>query len=463
VPLSVGRSVLEMRLQDNGLQALRNEVTRRSEELGRALSGLEEKHPGRQPAASEQAENDRRLQSRENAVDAMAQQNVRARLNASLQQTQQVERELRDRLHELEGQASRFAADFREAMRLTAEMRKREREVDEMRDRLNYLGTERNALGFVRLITPALPAETPQGLGKTRLLAALLAVAALIGLTLPMVLDVLDRRVLVVGDAERAMGIGSAGWLVKVKDEATRSLAEDQIRRLASTLVRNRKRGGRASCGFTSARVGGGVTTTVLDLARTLTQLGSRVLVVEANSLSGASSLALTGAGLCGLLSGEATADDVVCQHEHGGTALSIVPFGQDDSNGLRRLDRLRDALDRWSSNYDLVLVDIPPLLPSADAEMLVDAVGQVFLVAEAGGVSKRDVARARQVLQKLDPEAVGLIVNMVDFDAAGSHAAAHLVETITGGRFQNFMTLSHLRLQFELLRMRLARRRANR
>ena len=57
-------------------------------------------------------------------------------------------------------------------------------------------------------------------------------------------------------------------------------------------------------------------------------------------------------------------------------------------------------------------LVDIPPILPSADAELLVDVVGQVFLVAEAGMVSKRDVSRVRAVLEQLDPGAVGLIVN---------------------------------------------------
>nr|MCU0966230.1 hypothetical protein [Burkholderiaceae bacterium] len=40
VPASQGRSLLEMRLQDNGLQALRNEVVRRGEELSRSMAGL---------------------------------------------------------------------------------------------------------------------------------------------------------------------------------------------------------------------------------------------------------------------------------------------------------------------------------------------------------------------------------------------------------------------------------------
>jgi len=124
------------------------------------------------------------------------------------------------------------------------------------------------------------------GIGKTRLLLALLAAAGLVFLALPTLIDLADRRVRVVGDAERAMGIASAGWLVQADNDATRLLREDQTRRLASTLLRNRTRTGAQAFAFTSARVGGGATAVVRDLAAMLQHLGSRVLVVEANSLS---------------------------------------------------------------------------------------------------------------------------------------------------------------------------------
>ena len=52
-PASAGRSVMEMRLQDTGLQALRNEVVKRSEELSRTMAGLEERLSSHDPAATE--------------------------------------------------------------------------------------------------------------------------------------------------------------------------------------------------------------------------------------------------------------------------------------------------------------------------------------------------------------------------------------------------------------------------
>jgi polysaccharide biosynthesis transport protein len=459
-PASAGRSVLEMRLQDTGLQALRNEVVKRSEELGRTMVGLEERHPARAPAASEQEEINQRLQTRESAFEKSAQQNVRARFTASLAQTQQVEKEARERVQAIAAQATTFATDFREAVRLTGEIRKREQELDELRNRLNYLGTERNAIGFVRLITPALPAETPQGLGKLRLLLVLLAGAGLLVFAVPALIDMLDRRVLVAGDAERAMGIAAAGWIVEVDGAASRILAADQTRRLASTLLRQRARGAHQAFGFTSARVGGGTTALVRELAHTLGQLGSRVLIVDANSLSPGASPVIDGPGLSELLSGRAGADDVIHECPHEGRTLALVPFGAAGEAGIERLDRLRDGLAHWSARWDIILVDIAPILPSADAELLVDVVGQVFLVAEAGMVSKRDVIRARAVLEQLDPGAVGLIVNKVSMESGGSELTARMVETITGGRFRSFMSLPWLRLQWQIL---LARRGAGR
>lgn len=454
-PVSVGRSILEMRLQDNGLQALRNEVVRRTEELGRTMRGLEARHPARQPAADEKAEINDRLQAREVEFDKVSLQATRARLLASVAQTRQVEKELRRRVKGIEAQATTFARNFREAMHLTGEIRRREVDLDEVRNRLNYMNTERNAIGFVRLIAHALPAETPMGPGKTRLLLVLLAAAAALALTLPMAIDKLDRRILTVGDAERALNIASAAWLVEVGDEATRILARDQFRRFASTLLRNHARGAGGAFGFTSVKVGGGATAVILELARTLQQLGSRVLVVDANSLALESPMRSEHAGLSELLAGHASFDEVIVPQQQLGVMVDVVPFGPAGDSSIQRLDVLKVALQQWSQRYDIVLLDLPPILPSADAELLIDVIGQVFLVVQAEAATKGEVARARAQLEKLAPDAVGLVVNKVPFEAGDSGLMAQLVETITHGPFRTFMSMSALRIQLQLLALR--------
>lgn len=452
------RSLLEQRLQDGSLQILRTEVTKRAEELHRAVAGLESGHPASQPAAREQKEIASRLQSRETAFEQQAFGNASARLSASLLKAQRVEAELQQNVRALESQAGSFAAYFREALQLTANMRQREKELSEIRDRVNFLNTERQALGFVRLITPALPATLPQGPGRFKLLLILMLACSVLVVLVPVALDVLDPRVMAVGDAEKVMGFAAAAWMVRVKDGASRLLARDQARRLASTLMRNRARGAGSAFAFTSVKAGGGSTTLLANLARTLQELGCRVLVVDANSLAETSPLRSDGlAGLREYLQGTASLSDVVSQRLMGQHMLPVVPLGM-GTGGLQRIDRLRDALVAWQSEYELVLLDVGPLMASADAEMVIDAVGQVFLVAEAERLTKAELRRASQQLQRQAPSAVGLIVNKVPLEAGGTALLDDMVETITGGRSMAFMSWPMMRLKLSVWRLQLQR-----
>jgi hypothetical protein len=55
--------------------------------------------------------------------------------------------------------------------------------------------------------------------------------------------------------------------------------------------------------------------------------------------------------------------------------------------------------------------------------------------------------------LQKLDPEAVGLFVNDVPLFRGSGYMEESIVETVTRGRHNEFMTASGLRLHWEMLR----------
>ena len=456
VPAASGRSVLEMRLQDNGLQSMRNEVIKRNEELMRVIGGLQDGHPAKKPALDEMADLKRRLQQTETDFEKSALGNTRSRFVATLEQAQQVERELNQSVNQLQGQAVQFASSFREAMRYTNEIKKRETELTDIRARTNYLQTESSAFGFTRLITPALPAITPQGIGKTKVLAGLLLASMALMLLVPLAMDFLDKRVITVGDAEKAMQIPSAVWLVDESDAATGILINDQLRRFASTLRRNQARGARNVYSFSSVKVGGGTTSTVLEVARTLVELGSRTLVIDADSLTRASALNSDALGLTDLMIGKTNAQDAITRQQHFGLQLNVVPYGLSTESGIKRMDVFKAALQTWREQFDMVLIDLPPLLPSADAELLIDAIGQVFLIVEAEVLTKADVVRARVQLERMDPDAVGLIVNRVPVDSGGESIRTQLVETITGDSFNHFMSSPQIALRWSLLRLRL-------
>jgi len=454
-PTSVGRSIMEMRLQDTGLQALRSEVVKRSEELGRVATGLEDKHPAKKPALDEYAAINKRLQTKEVEFETVAYGNLKSRLLASQLQTQRVEAEIRDGLKKIEGQAADYARNFQQAMRITGDIRKREQEHKEVRDRLNYLQNESAAIGFVRLVSIALPAETPQGVGKTKLLLLVFVLAGALALVAPIALDLSDNRIHTVNDAEKLMGIPAAGWQVMNTDLPSGMFAKEQTRRFASTLIRNRARTAKNVFSFASIKTAGGVGTVILDTAATLQQLGFRVLVVDANSFTPSTLFKPDHPGLSNFLAGQANLDAVQHTLVYQGECLEAVGFGDQKSTGVQRLDLLQQAVAHWTQHHDYVLVALPPVLLSADAELLIDALGQVFMVLEAQSVSRGEVVRAKRLLEKIDPEAVGLFVNSIPMFEGGGYMQELLLETLTKNDFKHFMSLSNLRLQVELLRAR--------
>ena len=454
-PTSVGRSIMEMRLQDTGLQALRSEVVKRSEELGRVATGLEDKHPAKKPALDEYLAINKRLQTKEAEFETVAYGNLKSRLLASQQQTQKVEVEIRDGLKKIEGQAADYARNFQKAMRITDDIRKREQEHKEVRDRLNYLQNESAAIGFVRLVAIALPAKTPQGVGKTKLLLLVFLLAGALALVAPIALDLSDNRIHTVNDAEKLMGISAAGWQVMNTDLPSEMFAKEQTRRFASTLIRNRDRTAKNVFSFASIKTAGGVDKLILNTAAALQQLGFRVLVVDANSFTPSTLFKPDQPGLSNFLAGQANLDAVQHTLVYQGECLGAVGFGDQKFTGVQRLDLLQQAVAQWRQHHDYVLVALPPVLLSADAELLIGALGQVFMVLEAQSVSRGEVVRAKRLLEKLDPEAVGLFVNSIPMFEGGGYMQELLLETLTKHDFTRFMSLSNLRLQVALLHAR--------
>ena len=336
-------------------------------------------------------------------------------------------------------------------MQITKAINEREMRLKQIGERLNYLETESHALGWVRLVTPALPADLPLGIGKLKMLLIAIGAATGLALATPVAIDLSDRRIRSVADAEKIMGIPAAGWQIFYEDLATNMYAEEQIRRFVFSLIRLKTRHQRNVFAFSSVKAEGGSTSVILDAAACLQQLGSRVLMLDTNSYAPNSRFDAYQPGLTDYLAGQAEANALPLPYLHNDIAISVVGIGGERVKGLQRLDRLHNAIKQWSESYDFVLVDLPPLLLSADAEMLIEAIGQVFLVVEAQSVVRGEVSRARQLLQKIDPEAVGLFVNKISLSHGSSDMEGLIIETLSRNKMSRFKNLPEWKLRWEM------------
>lgn len=468
------RSVQESILNDPGLNGLKATLNSRRAALLSQKSGLRADHPGAIAADRELAEIEAELQRQNGRLDLGVRDNIRSRLQGTVEQAKVVERSLQTELVNLEEQATRFARLYQNAMSLTADITQFRDELNRVRERINFIGVERNSLGFMRLVLPALVPDQPMGPGRKKLLMAVILAACAGGVLVPILRDLLDRRIRTVNDAHRLMGIAPAGWQVERRGAASQIFAEEQLRRLSAALLRSRQRQQQQIFGFSGCKPGAGTTSLVLELASTLNALGYRVLAVEANGYSSDSRYEGARAGLLDLLRGEGRETDVVAPetatlpqrvaiggqlgnapNELGGRIDHAIPNPMPPRIPIERLDALTTLVDQWSREFDFILLDLPPLLVSADAELLVSTFGQVLLVVQAGVVTAGELQRARRLLETIDPDAVGLVVNRIEPFDGGGYLRDLMLETITARHAQEVFTLPHWRLALAALRLR--------
>ena len=422
----VTRSILETVLIDPGLNSLKSSLNKRRADLVTILSGLSPDHPEHQAAQQELREIDAEINANTRNLTQQVTQGLRKRYETAVQQTQQVEAELRQALQETSTESEIYAERFDAAVTLTEDLEQVRRELESVRERLNFFAIESTSPGFVRPVSAALPPDLPTGTGKKNLLLLVLVGAFGLALVVPVALDVLDSRVRTVNDAHRALQVPPMGWLIEEADHATRLFAQDQLRRIAAALMREQDRHGLQTVAFAAVKPGAGTTRLVQQLATCFGDLGVSAIALEANAFRPDPNFG-QGPGLQQWLS-EGVAPKPLVRG-----SLTCMGVGQVQHKRLDGLNGLKDVLAELAQTYRFVLVDAPPLLTSSDSELIVRATGSVVAVVEAGGVTAGELKRAGQLLEKLDPKSLGVVVNRVTPFHGGGYLQSLISEHLSG------------------------------
>lgn len=169
---------------------------------------------------------------------------------------------------------------------------------------------------------------------------------------------------------------------------------------------------------LTSAAPGEGKSTATIHLAIAHAEQNKRTLIIDADLRRPSIHKKLNiegGLGLSNVLLGELTWKEAIMRTPHW-NGLDIVPAG----TASRRASDLVgpmivDILDEAAKEYDLVLVDAPPLLGFAEAMQVATAVDGVVVLARAGQTNRKAVARALATLRRLRANIIGLVLNEVD------------------------------------------------
>lgn len=168
---------------------------------------------------------------------------------------------------------------------------------------------------------------------------------------------------------------------------------------------------------ITSCQAGEGKTTTAVNTATSLTQLGAKVLLIDCDlrlpSLHRRLDIA-AGRGLSTYLSSDTDIDELIQQTDIPN--LSVLPCGQIPPNPAELISslKMRELLKELSETYDHILLDSPPLLNVTDSVILSGLVDGTILVVNSGKTTREMLQRYRQELFNVHSKILGVVLNRV-------------------------------------------------
>lgn len=289
------------------------------------------------------------------------------------------------------------------------------------------------ATGDATAIQLATPADVSQS-AKPILVAAATLLAALIlaGLLIALMIY-LDRRLLSEDEVKDKLGLPYLGGvsndmtLAAAPASAGAIPAQESANIFAGLLLTHliasgaaRAAGGHDRPGsvilVTSAREAEGKTTVACALAGSIVRSGGSVAIIDANLPRPATHLSLgiepTGSGLSGLLTSEGPMEEALLQV--GETpGLWLLPAGAAvETPTLLLQERLPEILNQIRQKVDVVIIDSPALLNSADGVLLANMSDYVTMVVDARHGKLGPLEYATDLLTSLSGAPVGVILN---------------------------------------------------
>ncbi len=168
---------------------------------------------------------------------------------------------------------------------------------------------------------------------------------------------------------------------------------------------------------ITSALPDQGKSALALGLAMSAARLHKRVLLIDANLRDPSLHKQLNlpnEQGLSTLLASDATLPNQISIQSSGSSYIDILTAGPTpgDPANLLSSPRMTQLMAAFEENYDLVLIDAPPVLGMVDAIITASSCRSVVMVASIGKVTRTQLAQATGMLSRLN--LIGVVANGV-------------------------------------------------
>jgi len=401
-------------------------------------------HPEYRKAASELAELERQFEDTRNNIAAR----VAVEYSQALNREQMLQKTVADTKAEWESINSRSFQYQQLRQEADADKTLYDELIRKIRESDINAGFQNNNISIADAARPTLHPVYPDT--RLNLLMAFL-VSTLLAIGAALLLDSLDTTLRDPQEASRFLGVDVIGTMPidKLAAQLPKSAAPVPTAAIVAKAVQNEKRKGyyRSASDFdetmrtirntillsdfegrlrsivlTSAAPSEGKTTIAAHLAIANADRGKKTLLVDGDlrrpSLH--SKFGFTPReGLSNVLTGELPWQDVVLPVE-GKPNLSLLPSGPGSHRAADLIGpRLSSLLDEFAKEYDLVILDSPPLLGFAECLQMATAADGVLIISLAGETRRRAVAEVISVLNRLRANVIGVVLNQVSHNTS--------------------------------------------
>jgi len=252
------------------------------------------------------------------------------------------------------------------------------------------------------------------------------------GVGLAFFVEYLDNTVKSVEEAEERFGLPVLSVISQMDPKEGR--IEEVVKTLPLSAVSESYKSLRASLMLTSRdtppkRVlltsmspADGKTTTTVNLATALANSGKRVILIDADLRKPSIGKLLklySEVGLSTYLSGN-TDKEIITQTDVENLSVILAGPVPPLPSELLSSERLTELLDRLSEEYDMVVIDSPPVMPVSDSLILSQLVDTTVVVVRAGKTSYDMLDHGLKSMQHVGANVKGLVINGVSAKNGG-------------------------------------------
>lgn len=197
-----------------------------------------------------------------------------------------------------------------------------------------------------------------------------------------------------------------------------------------SLVIANQRHGGGNVILVTSAVPDEGKSSVAASLARIVAAAGRKVLLVDCDLRRPQVHAALAiedGSGLADFLSGTATLPQVLKRDPRTGADVIIAGRPVDHPEEIIRHPMMDQLLFNMSSQYDLIVLDAPPVLPVSDTRILAEKASQTVIVVRWRRTARRIVEMAMRQLNDAGANLAGVVLNQVDTNKASRYGSGEI------------------------------------